>query len=110
LYADKVQRLLDQAAEKIRDARQMEPEQTPKALLESIALLEAVKPGRERDGMMAVAYLRLAQAQRTLGKPSEAESAFVMGYSYARTSREERVRRLAERLSDEFQPVTSVTQ
>lgn len=69
---------------------------------ESVGLLEAVRPSRERDGMMALAYLRLAQMQRQLGKRIEAERAYMLGYSYARSSREERVRRLAEKLSEEF--------
>jgi len=97
-----VQRLLDQAAVFIRDARELPPEQAVGALKESVGLLEAVRPSKERDGMMALAYLRLAQVQRHLGKRNEAERAYMLGYSYARSSREERVRRLAEKISEEF--------
>lgn len=97
-----VQRLLDQAAILIRDARESPPERAVGSLKESVGLLEAVRPSKERDGMMALAYLRLAQMQRQLGKRQEAERAFMLGYSYARSSREERVRRLAEKLSQEF--------
>ena len=97
-----MQRLLDQAAVLIRDARELSPEQAVASLKESVGLLEAVRPSKERDGMMALAYLRLAQVQRQLGKRNEAERAYMLGYSYARSSREERVRRLAEKLSEEF--------
>jgi predicted Zn-dependent protease len=94
--------LLDQAALLIRDARDLSPERAVGSLKESVALLEAVRPCKERDSMMALAYLRLAQVQRQLGKRNEAERAYMLGYSYARSSREERVRRLAEKLSLEF--------
>ncbi|MDT7919943.1 MAG: hypothetical protein RQ868_05065 [Meiothermus sp.] len=97
-----MQRLLDQAAILIRDAREAPPEQAVSALREAVALLEAVRPCKERDGMMALAYLRLAQLQRQLGKRHEAERFFMLGYSYARSSRQERVRRLAEKLGSEF--------
>jgi len=97
-----VQRLLDQAANLLREAREFPPQEALNRFNEAIALLGAVRPGKERDGMMALAYLRLAQLQRRLGKSQEAERAFMVGYSYARTSREERVRRLAEKLSEEF--------
>ncbi|WP_337870842.1 hypothetical protein [Meiothermus sp.] len=97
-----MQRLLDQAALLIRDARELSPEQAVGSLKEAVGLLEAVRPSKERDGMMALAYLRLAQVQRQLGRRNEAERAFMLGYSYARSSREERVRRLAEKLSGEF--------
>jgi hypothetical protein len=97
-----VQRLLDQAAVLIRDARELSPEQAVGSLRESVGLLEAVRPSKERDGMMALAYLRLAQMQRQLGRRNEAERAYMLGYSYARSSREERVRRLAEKLGEEL--------
>ncbi len=97
-----VQRLLDQAAVLIRDAREALPEQAVDALKEAVALLEAARPSRERDGMMALAYLRLAQLQRQLDRRNEAERFFMLGYSYARSSRQERVRRLAEKLNREF--------
>jgi hypothetical protein len=97
-----MQRLLDQAAVLIRDAREVSPEQAVDALKEAVALLEAARPSRERDGMMALAYLRLAQLQRQLDKRNEAERFFMLGYSYARSSRQERVRRLAEKLNREF--------
>ncbi|GEM85378.1 hypothetical protein [Meiothermus granaticius] len=97
-----MQRLLDQAAILIRDSRDLPPEQATRGFQEAIALLEAVAPGKERDGMMALAYLRLAQVQRKIGQKREAERAYLLGYSYARTSREERVRRLAEKLGEEF--------
>jgi len=97
-----VQRLLDQAAVFIRDAREAPPEQAVGMLKEAVALLEAVRPSKERDGLMALAYLRLSQLQRQLGKRNEAERFFLLGYSYARSSRQERVRRLAEKLNLEF--------
>lgn len=97
-----MQRLLDQAAILIRDARELSPEQATGSLKEAVGLLEAVRPCKERDGMMALAFLRLAQLQRRLGKSRDAERAYILGYSYARTSREERVRRLAEKLAEEF--------
>lgn len=97
-----MQRLLDQAANLIRDARELTPQESAQRLNEAIALLEAVRPGKERDGMMALAFMRLAQAQRRMGKSADSERSFMVGYSYARTSREERVRRLAEKLSEEF--------
>ena len=97
-----MQRLLDQAVNLIRDARELTPQEATQRLGEAIALLEAVRPGKERDGMMALAYMRLAQTQRGMGKKADSERSFMVGYSYARTSREERVRRLAEELSEEF--------
>ena len=97
-----VQRLLDQAAVFIRDAREAPLEQAVGLLKEAVALLEAARPSKERDGLMALAYLRLAQLQRQLGKRNEAERFFMLGYSYARSSRQERVRRLAEKLNREF--------
>lgn len=97
-----MQRLLDQAALLIRDARDQPPERAAGVFKEAVALLEAVPPGRERDGMMALAYLRLSQAQRKGGKTKEAERSYMLGYSYARTSREERVRRLAEKIGEEM--------
>ncbi len=97
-----VQRLLDQAANLIRDAREMQNEQAISALQEAVALLEAVRPSKERDGMMALAYLRLAQTQRRMGRGKDADRSFMVGYSYARTSREERVRRLAEKMGEEL--------
>lgn len=97
-----VQRLLDQAAVFIRDAREAPLEQAVGLLKEAVTLLEAARPSKERDGLMALAYLRLAQLQRQLGKRNEAERFFMLGYSYARSSRQERVRRLAEKLNSEF--------
>ncbi|RDI96616.1 hypothetical protein DV704_02055 [Meiothermus sp. QL-1] len=97
-----MQRLLDQAALLIQQAGERPPQQALVSLQDSLGLLEAVRPSKERDGMMALAYLRLAQVQLELGRPQEAERAFMLGYSYARTSREARVRRLAERLSPMF--------
>ncbi len=69
---------------------------------EVLALLEEVRPSRARDGMMALAYLRMAQLKRRMGADEEAERAFWVGFSYARTSGEVRVRRFAERLKEEF--------
>jgi len=97
-----VQRLLDQAAYLIREARDLGPAEMVPRLKEALEILEAVRPSSERDGMMGLAYLRLAQAQKNLGQPREAERAFMLGYSYARTSREDRVRRFAEKLKEEF--------
>lgn len=97
-----MQRLLDRAAHLIREARDLAPGEVVPRLKEALGLLEAVRPGPERDGMIGLAYLRLAQAQKALGQPREAERAFMLGYSYARTSREDRVRRFAEKLKEEF--------
>lgn len=97
-----MQRLLDQAAILIRNSRDLTPDRAVRGFQEAITLLEAVPPGKERDGMMALAYLRLAQVQRKVGQGREAERSYMLGYSYARTSREERVRRLAEKLGEEF--------
>lgn len=97
-----MQRLLDQATVFIRDAREAPLEQAGGLLKEAVALLEAARPSRERDGLIALAYLRLAQQQRQLGKRKEAKRFFMLGYSYARSSRQQRVRRLAEKLSGEF--------
>ncbi len=94
--------LLDQAANVIRDAMEFSGERRSSKLNEAIGLLEAVKPTRERDGMMALAYLRLSQTQKEIGKKQDAERNFMVGYSYSRTSREERVRRLAEKMSSEY--------
>ncbi|RIH87394.1 hypothetical protein Mlute_00950 [Meiothermus luteus] len=101
-----MQRLLDQAALLIRKARELPPQEAVASLKEAVGLLEAVRPSKERDGMMALAYLRLAQLEGQRGRRQEAERAFMLGYSYARTSREERVRRLAERLGQELAGVT----
>jgi len=56
--------------------------------------LERFPPGRERDGLLAVAYLRLYQVVK---RPEY----LFRGYSYARTARVEEVRALAERLWEE---------
>jgi hypothetical protein len=98
-----VQRLLDQAAEILQDARDMAPAEAVGKFKEAVSLLEAVRPGSERDGLMALAYLRLAQLQKRLSNRPEAERVFMLGYSYARTSREERVRRFAEKLREELE-------
>ncbi len=57
-------------------------------------LLHRLPPGRERDGLLAVAYFRLYQL---LGQ----EEDYLKGYSYARTARLEPVRLLGERLGEE---------
>lgn len=98
-----MQRLLDQAAEILQDARDTAPAEAIGKLKEALSLLEAARPGSERDGLMALAYLRLVQAQKRLGNLAEAERAFMLGYSYARTSREDRVRRFAEKLREELE-------
>lgn len=56
-------------------------------------LLHRLPPGRERDGLLAVAYLRL---YRLTGR----EEYYLRGYSYARTARLEPVRLLAEHLTE----------
>ncbi len=61
-------------------------------LREIVKLLHRLPPSRERDGLLAVAYLRLYQA---LGK----EEDYLRGYSYARTARVEAVRLMAERMA-----------
>ncbi|WP_038047036.1 hypothetical protein [Thermus caliditerrae] len=70
----------------------LEAGQVPR--LRAIAkLLHRLPPGRERDGLLAVAYLRLYQL---LGQ----EEDYLRGYSYARTARLEPVRLLGERLGE----------
>ncbi|GLV47047.1 hypothetical protein TJA_02230 [Thermus sp. LT1-2-5] len=56
-------------------------------------LLHRFPPSRERDGLLAVAYLRLYQL---FGQ----EEDYLKGYSYARTARLEAVRLLSERLGE----------
>lgn len=56
--------------------------------------LERLPPSRERDGLLALAYLRL---YRLVGR----EEFLLRGYSYARTSRLEGPRLLAQRLLEE---------
>lgn len=101
-YTASVQVLLDKAANILRDARDLQPKEAVSQLQEAVGLLEGVRPNSERDGMMALAYLRLAQMLGRMGKPQEAERSFMVGYSYARTSREDRVRRFAEKLREEM--------
>ncbi|TBH21732.1 hypothetical protein [Thermus thermamylovorans] len=55
--------------------------------------LHRLPPGRERDGLLAVVYLRLHQL---LGR----EEHYLRGYSYARTARLEPARLWAERLGE----------
>jgi hypothetical protein len=94
--------LLDKAANILRDARDLQPKEALAQLQEALGLLEGAKPNSERDGMMALAHLRLAQTHARMGKAQEAERSFMAGYSYARTSREDRVRRFAEKLREEM--------
>lgn len=76
-----------------RALRETPPHPEASAKLREIAkLLHRLPPSRERDGLLAVAYLRLYQA---LGK----EEDYLRGYSYARTARLEAVRLMAERLA-----------
>ncbi|WP_243090756.1 hypothetical protein [Thermus neutrinimicus] len=56
-------------------------------------LLHRLPPGRERDGLLAVAYLKLYQL---LGQ----EEDYLKGYSYGRTAKLEPVRLLGERLAE----------
>ncbi len=63
-------------------------------LREIAKLLHRLPPGRERDGLLALVYLRLYRLTRK-------EEHYLRGYSYARTARLEPVRLLAERLSEE---------
>ncbi len=62
--------------------------------LEVVKRLHRLPPSPKRDGLLALAYLRLYQLRGL-------EEDFLRGYSYARTSRQEGVRRLAERLLEE---------
>lgn len=55
--------------------------------------LHRFPPGRERDGLLAVVYLRLFQL---FGQ----EEDYFRGYSYARTARLEAVRLLSERVGE----------
>lgn len=59
--------------------------------------LHAVKPQRMRDVLLAQVYLSRYQIART-SDPLEAARDLRRGYSYARTTREPAVRRLAEEL------------
>ncbi|AAS81178.1 MULTISPECIES: hypothetical protein [Thermus] len=78
-----------------RALRGTPPEARNLSRLQEIAkLLERFPPGRERDGLLAVAYLRLYQVVK---RPEY----LFRGYSYARTARVEEVRALAERLWEE---------
>ena len=97
-----MQVLLDKAANILRDARDLPPKEAISQLQEALGFLEGIKPNAERDGMLALAHLRLAQMLGRMGKPQEAERSFMVGYSYARTSREDRVRRFAEKLREEM--------
>lgn len=75
-----------------RALRETPPQGEASARLREIAkLLHRLPPSRERDGLLAVAYLRLYQA---LGE----EEDYLRGYSYARTARVEAVRLMAERV------------
>jgi len=56
-------------------------------------------PSPRRDALMAMALLRLS-AQLP---PKEAQSYFLAGYSYSRTSRHSGVRKLAEELRPRFE-------
>lgn len=71
----------------------LETSQVPR-FREIVRLLHRLPPGRERDGLLAVAYLRLYQVVK---RPEY----LFRGYSYARTARVEEVRALAERLWEE---------
>lgn len=62
-------------------------------LQEIARLLHRLPPSRERDGLLAVAYLRLYSL-------TGREEHYLRGYSYARTARLEPVRLLAERLAE----------
>ncbi len=86
----------------MKDVRELSPQDAISKLREAAGLLQAVRPGKERDGMLALAELRLSQAQKGLGNQAEAERSLIVGYSYARTSREVRVRRFAEKLRGEM--------
>ncbi|MBW6393574.1 hypothetical protein KZX47_00150 [Thermus sp. SYSU G05001] len=70
----------------------LEVSQVPR-FREIVRLLHRLPPGRERDGLLAVAYLRLYQL---LGQ----EEDYLRGYSYARTAKLEPVRLLGERLGE----------
>lgn len=76
-----------------RALKEAPPRREASSRLREIAkLLHRLPPSRERDGLLAVAYLRLYQA---LGQ----EEDYLRGYSYARTSRVEAVRLMAERMA-----------
>jgi hypothetical protein len=62
-------------------------------LQEIARLLHRLPPGQERDGLLAVAYLRLYQITRR-------EEFFLRGYNYARTARLMPVRLMAEKLGE----------
>ncbi|MDM7324263.1 MAG: hypothetical protein P3W93_004580 [Thermus sp.] len=70
----------------------LEASQVPR-FREIAKLAHRLPPGGERDGVLAVAYLRMYQL---LGR----EEDYLRGYSYARTSRLEPVRLLGERLGE----------
>jgi len=69
------------------------------ALERELSRLRERPPSRERDALMAMAFLRLAQ-QSSRGV---VRGYFLSGYSYARTSRHPRVRLLAEEVRAVFE-------
>ncbi|MEX2502646.1 MAG: hypothetical protein WD336_09735 [Trueperaceae bacterium] len=64
---------------------------------EALSDLHAVKPQRMRDVLLAQVYLSRSRIEADLD-PARAERDFRLGYSYARTTQEPRVRDLAERM------------
>ena len=60
-------------------------------LQEAVRILESSRPSRERDALLALAYLKLYQTVQR-------EEYYLRGYSYARTSQKEEALALAERV------------
>lgn len=79
---ERAQALLQEAKPRGQDLARLE---------EAVRLLESSCPSRERDALLALAYLKLYQ---TVQK----EEYYLRGYSYARTSQKEEALALAERV------------
>ncbi|WP_457637153.1 hypothetical protein [Oceanithermus sp.] len=65
-----------------------------RSLRRELARLWEVPPSKGRDAMLAMVLLRLSQ----LSSGADADRYFLFGYSYSRTSRDPRLRALAEEL------------
>ncbi|KGQ21715.2 hypothetical protein [Thermus filiformis] len=86
-----MQGVLERATVLLREARPTGRD-LPK-LQEAARLLESLRPGPERDALLALAYLRMYQVARK-------EEYYLRGYSYARTSGKEEALALAERAKE----------
>jgi|SRR5690625_686636 len=98
------QKLLYGAAAHYRRGRELEAEGSRQAALEAwqaaLRDLHAVAPQRMRDILLAQVYLACHIASRA-DDPERAAVDLRLGYSYARTTRDASVRKLAEELWNE---------